>query len=376
LPRDYYEVLGVPRDAAEDVIKKAFKKLARQFHPDVNQGNPDAEAKFKEVAEAYEVLSNAEKRALYDRHGHEGLRSRGFEPNFTDMGDLFSHLGDLFGFGDVFGFGGGGGGGRGRRGPRPGADLELAVRLEFMEAVAGVQRELSVPRSAHCETCSGKGMRDGASPATCATCGGAGQVISAQGFLRIRTACPACGGEGKTVNPADRCGDCRGAGRVRKNENITVTIPAGVDSGMQLRLVGKGEIGDPGAPPGNLFVTIEVKPHSVFKRDGADTYCTVPVPFPRMCLGGEIHVPTVYGEEKLTVPAGCESGKVFTLRNKGIEKVNARNAKGDHHVQLVVDVPKRLTPEEDKVVRELAAVTGQGVQEKGFWANLFGKITG
>lgn len=371
MPRDYYEVLGVARDATEDTIKKAFRKLARQYHPDVNKGNPEAEAKFKEVAEAYEVLSDAEKRALYDRLGHEGLRSRGFEPNFTDMGDLFSHLGDIFGFGDIFG------GGRGRsRGPRPGADLEVPLRLEFMEAVAGVQRDISVPRSVHCDTCQGRGMKSGASPVNCATCGGAGQVISAQGFLRIRTTCPACGGEGKTINPADRCADCRGTGKQRKTETISVTVPAGVDSGMQLRLIGKGEIGDPGAPPGNLFVTLEVKPHSVFKRDGADTYCTVPVPYPMMCLGGDIHVPTVYGEEKLTVPAGCDSGKVFTLRNKGIERVNSRGAKGDHHVQLIVDVPKRLSPEEDKLVRELATVTGQGVQQKGFWANLFEKITG
>jgi molecular chaperone DnaJ len=376
LPRDYYEILGIARDASEDVVKKSFKKLARKYHPDVNQGDAEAEAKFKEVAEAYEVLSNAEKRQLYDRHGHEGLRSRGFEPNFTDMGDLFSHLGDIFGFGDMFGFGGGGGGRGGRRGPRPGADLEVPLRLEFMEAVSGIQRELTVPRSAHCETCGGKGLKSGATAAQCATCGGAGQVISAQGFLRIRTACPACGGEGKSVAPGDRCPDCRGAGRVRKTETISVTVPAGVDTGMQLRLLGKGEIGDPGAAPGNLFVTLEVQPHSVFKRDGADTYCTVPVPYPMMCLGGDIHVPTVHGEEKLTVPGGCDSGKVFTLRNKGIERVNARGARGDHHVQLVVDVPKRLTPEEDKLVRDLAAVTGQGVQQKGFWANLFEKITG
>jgi molecular chaperone DnaJ len=279
----------------------------------------------------------------------------------------------VFGFGDLFGFGGGSRGGQ--RGPRRGADLEVLMRLEFMEAVSGVQKEIALTRSAHCDTCTGTGLKPEARPSTCGTCGGAGQVIQQQAFLRIRTACPACGGAGKSIAPSDRCPDCRGSGKTRKSENVVVTVPAGVDTGMQLRLVGKGEPGDPGGPPGNLLVTLEVLSHELFKRDGPETFCTLPVPYPLMCLGGQITVPTVHGEERIEVPAGCESGKVISLRGKGIDRVNGRGPRGDHHVQLVVDVPKRLTEEEDRLLRQLAAVQGQNVEDKGFWKGLFAKLT-
>ena len=373
MARDYYEVLGVARDVQATDIKKAYRKLAMQYHPDRNQGDPEAEVRFKEVSEAYEILSNAEKRQIYDRFGHDGLKGRGYEPNFTDVSDIFQHFGDIFGFGDLFG-----GGGNRRRGPRPGNDLEVPVKLEFMESVRGITREIQVPRNVTCDTCTGSGMRAGATANTCGTCNGAGQVIQQQAFLRIRTVCPTCGGEGRSIAAADRCPPCRGVGRTRKVEALSVTIPAGVDTGMQLRLVGKGETGDAGAPAGNLFVTLEVAPHALFKRDGADTYCSIPVPYPVMCLGGEITAPTVHGEEALQVPASCESGKVFTMRGKGIDRVNGRGPRGDHHVQLVVDVPKKLNADEERLLRELATLQGGNgtVQEKGFWQGLFEKITG
>lgn len=372
MPRDYYEVLGVEKGAQADEIKKAYKKKAVQFHPDRNPGDKEAEEKFKEVAEAYEVLGTADKRQIYDRFGHDGLKGRGFEPNFTDMGDILSRFGEMFGF-DLFG--GGGGGRGGRRGPRRGADLEVPVHLEFLEAAHGVAKEVPFHRHVHCDTCTGSGLKAGAKVGPCATCKGTGQVAQQAGFMRFVSTCPACMGQGQAVNPQDRCGDCRGSGKIRKQEEVKVTIPAGVDTGMQLRLVGKGEIGDPGAPPGDLFVTIEVGAHELFKRDGADTYCVLPVPYWLMCLGGEITVPTVHGEEKLNVPAGCESGKVFTMRDKGIERVNSHGVKGAHHVQLVVQVPKSLSTEEDKLLRELAKLHGQNVEEKGFWKGLFAKLS-
>jgi len=371
VPRDFYEVLGVQRDVDASEIKKAYRKMAMQYHPDRNPDNPEAEVKFKEVSEAYEVLINPEKRQIYDRFGHDGLRGRGFEPNFTDVGDIFSHFSDIFGFGDLFG-------GRGRgasRGPRRGADLEIQLDLDFMDAVNGLSRDVTIQRNVHCDACSGSGLKSGASPKNCGTCGGVGQVIQQTGFLRIQTGCPACGGAGKSIAAEDRCGTCRGSGRARKTETLKVTVPAGVDSGMQLRFVGKGEVGDPGGAPGNLFVTIQVRPHETFKRDGADTFVEVPVHYTVMCLGGSLTVPTVHGEESITVPAGCESGKVFVLRGKGIDRVNGRGPRGDHHVQLLVDVPKKVTADEERLLRELAALQGHSIDEKGFWKGLIEKLT-
>ena len=371
MPRDYYEVLGVGKDADESSLKKAYRKLALKFHPDRNPDDPTAEEKFKEASEAYEVLNDSEKRRIYDQYGHDGLKGRGFEPNFTDVGDIFSAFADMFGFGDVFGGGGGGGRGGGRR-LRRGADLEYPLTLEFLEAAHGCEKQISVQRSVHCDICTGTGLKDGKKPKQCGTCAGHGQVIQQQGFLRIRTNCPACGGQGVAVNPSDNCQPCRGSGRVRTEEDLKVTLPAGVDHGMQLRLVGKGEVGDPGAPVGNLFVTVHLAEHSVFRREGIHTYCSIPVPYAVMALGGEITIPTVDGEELLTVPRGTESGKVFTLGRQGIVRVSGRGPRGDHHVQVVVDVPTTVSEEEEDLLRQLAALQGSGVQEKGFWRKLFG----
>ena len=368
MPRDYYELLGVNRDATEQEIKKAYRKLALKYHPDRNPDDPSAEAKFKEASEAYEVLSTPEKRKIYDVHGHAGLRGQGFEPNFTDPGDIFSAFADIFGFGDLFG-----GGGRGRqRGPRRGADLEYPLRIDFLEAAHGCKKEIEVQRHAHCDTCEGSGLKPGAKRTTCQTCGGAGQVIQQAGRMQIRMACPACRGQGKTIAPDAHCEDCSGSGRQRSSEKLSVTIPAGVDTGMQLRLLHKGDIGEPGAPPGNLFVTIQVKPHEVFKRDGPHTYVSIPVPYPVMVLGGEITVPTVDGEESLHVPGGTESGKVFTLNKQGMVRVNGRGPRGDHHVQVVVSVPKKVSDEEKELLRKLAELHDTQIQEKGFWQRLFG----
>lgn len=374
MPRDYYEVLGVARDVSEKDLKKAYRKLAMQFHPDRNPDNPEAEEKFKEASEAYDILSNPEKRQIYDRFGHDGLRSRGFEPNFTDPGDIFSAFAEMFGggFADLFGMGGGGRRGGRRRGPRPGADLEYVLDLDFLEAAHGVKKNITVTREVHCNTCDGKGTKPGKTPKTCDTCRGAGQVIQQQGFLRIQTVCPRCGGTGTIIDPADRCETCSGTGRDRASEELSVTIPAGIDSGMQLRLVGKGEAGDPGAPAGNLFVTIRVLPHEVFKREGQHTFCQVEVPYPLMVLGGEITVPTVHGEEQLTLPKGTSSGKVFEMPRQGIPRVNGRGPQGDHHVQVVVQVPDKVSDEEEELLRRLGELQGHAVPERGFWKKLFG----
>ncbi len=376
MARDYYEVLEVGRDASPDDVKKAYRKKALQFHPDRNQGDKEAEEKFKEVSEAYEVLASEEKRKIYDQFGHAGLRGRGYEPNFTDVGDIFSQFSDIFGFGDLFGGMGRRGGGGGRRGGRPGRDLELPLRLEFLEACEGCQKDVQITRADLCVKCNGAGLKEGMTKSTCNTCRGAGQVTQAQGFLRIRTVCPSCGGRGESVPAGAACDGCGGSGRERRTDKLTITVPPGVDTGMQLRLVGKGEVGDPGAPPGNLFVTIEVKPHEVFQREGAHTFCEVRVPYPLMVLGGEVEVATIRGKEMIKVPAGTPSGKVVTLTGKGIEKVNGHGQRGDHHVQLVVEVPTKPSSDEDRLLRELAAAQGVKVNEKGGLKGWFDKLTG
>lgn len=366
MPRDFYEVLEVAREADAAEIKKAYRKAAMKFHPDRNPGDKAAEAKFKEASEAYEVLSDEAKRKIYDQYGHEGLRGQGYEPHFHDMGDIFSQFSSIFG--DLFG----GGGGGGRRGPRRGQDLELRMDLPFMEAIAGVKREVEVMRHATCESCSGTGAKSGAKAKVCSTCGGRGVVIQSQGFLRMQLACPACHGEGKVIDPADRCPSCAGNGRVRKSEKIKITLPPGVDTGMQLRVPAKGEAGESGAQPGDLYVTVRVAEHDVFKRERDDIYVEIPVPYTVMALGGEIRVPTVHGEEALTVPRGTPSGKVFRMSGKGAPVVNSQNRRGDHHIQVVVDVPKKVSAEEEELLRKLAELQGHPSQEPGFWRKLFG----
>ncbi|NOY26166.1 MAG: molecular chaperone DnaJ [Oligoflexia bacterium] len=372
-PRDYYTVLGVGRDASDVEIKKSYRKLAMKYHPDRNPDDPQAENQFKEASEAYSVLSDAEKRATYDRFGHAGLRGAGVDPGFANAEEIFSQFSDMFG--DLFGFGGGGRG-RGRsRGPqlRRGADTAYSLELEFLEAVHGVTREITVPRYAVCGTCSGSGAEPGTQPSACSTCGGVGQVIQGHGFLRIRTVCPGCGGRGKVVTSP--CKECEGVGRTRVTDSLSVTVPPGVDSGLQLRLSGRGDEGDPGAPPGDLYVHINVADHERFRRNGVDIVVEVPISYPQACLGATLKVPTVDDEEELEIPAGTPSGKVFTLKGKGVPRLGRRGGRGDHHVQVVVAVPKKLSEEEEEIIRKLAELQDERVAEKGFWKEFLGRFS-
>ncbi|MCB9665384.1 MAG: molecular chaperone DnaJ [Alphaproteobacteria bacterium] len=364
MPRDYYEVLGIERSATKVEIKKAYRKLALQFHPDRNQGDAEAEVAFKEASEAYEVLSDDEKRGVYDQFGHDGLKGRGFDPGYTDFSDLFR---DIFG-GAFGGFGGGGGGQRVRRG----ADLEAHLEVDFMEAAHGITKELEVPRRVHCGTCDGKGTKPGASRTGCSMCGGRGQVAQQHGFMRIATTCPQCRGQGTVLRPEDRCPDCHGSGLQRETSSLEVKVPAGIDHGIRLRYTGKGEAGDPGAPPGDLFVVIHVKPHELFKREGQDTFVQIGVPYPTMVLGGTIRIPTVHGEESLDIPAGTPSGKVFDLPRQGLEDPRGHRGRGTHHVMTVVEVPRKVSGEERELLEQLAEIHGEKVGEKGIWSKLFG----
>jgi molecular chaperone DnaJ len=362
--RDYYEVLGVTREASQAEIKKAFRALAMKLHPDKNPGDKEAESKFKEVAEAYDCLGDDQKRQMYDRFGHDGLRGAGMNHGFQSSDEVFSHFADMFG--DLFGFSGGRGG---QRGPRRGADLEYPLTIEFLEAAHGVEREISFPKHVACEQCSGSGAKAGSQPQTCGTCRGSGEVVQqAQMFLRIRTVCPACNGRGKLVK--DPCGGCSGSGRTRTTEKLKVNIPAGVDDGMQLRLTGKGEVGEPGGPPGDLYVTIRVNPHEVFQRDGTNVILRKSIPYVLAVLGGDLTIPTVDGEETLSVDPGTPSGKVATLRGKGVPAIHGRG-RGDQLVQLIVEVPKQPSAKEEELLRELAKAQGVKVRDRGFWQSVF-----
>ena len=362
--RDFYEVLGVDRSVDNAELKKAFRKLALEFHPDRNSA-PEAEQKFKEVSEAYAVLSDADKRARYDQFGHAGLEGGG--AGFSNADEVFSQFGDIFG--EMFGFGRRGGGRRVRRG----ADIEYPLDLTFEESITGCSPEITVPKHRVCEPCDGSGAKPGSVPSTCQTCGGVGEVITAQMFLRMRTTCPDCRGAGQVIT--EYCENCGGRGRIPHSEKLTVTVPAGVDTGMQLRLVGKGEPGVPGAPSGNLFVTIRVADHPLFRREGSDIFCTVPVSYAQACLGAEVQIPTVHGEEVLAVPAGTPSGKVFPLRGRGVPHIN-RRGNGEHYVQVVVAVPKNLSAEEEILLRQLAELQDERVADRGFWRELMGRLTG
>ncbi len=372
-PRDYYEVLGVGRDADDATLKKAYRKLALQFHPDRNPDDPEAEAKFKEASEAYQVLSDPQKRQMYDRFGHQGLRGAGVDPGFQSADEVFSQFADLFG--DLFGFGGGGGRGGGPR-RRRGADLQYKLELDFMEAVHGATKEIEVPRSATCETCTGSGAEPGTEPETCDLCGGAGEVVQAQMFIRIRTTCPKCRGQGKMITKP--CGTCSGRGRVRKTSKLSVNIPPGVQTGLQLRLSGKGDQGDNGAPPGDLYVLLEVGGHEYFKRDGDDILCQIGVTYPQACLGATVPVPTVEAdgaETDLEITAGTPSGKVFTLKGKGAPRLGGQRGRGDQHVQVVVEVPKKMSREEEELVRKLSELQGKSPPKKGFFKHLWQDLT-
>ena len=343
--RDYYEVLGVSRDAADDVIKKAYRRLAMKHHPDRNPGNAEAEEAFKEASEAYEVLSDANKRAVYDKYGHEGLnRSGGAGGGGGFGGGGFS---DIFGdvFSDIFG----GAGGRG--GPRRGADLRYMMELSLEQAAFGTEETIRIPTWNDCDSCHGHGTADGKPPPTCSTCRGTGRVRVQQGFFVMQQTCPHCRGRGTMVS--DPCRSCRGAGKVQNDKTLQVKVPPGVDTGDRIRLSGEGEPGETGAPPGDLYVQINVKPHDFFEREGNDLYCTVPVSMVTAALGGELEVPTLEGRATLKIPEGTQTGKPFRLRGLGVKSVRGAG-QGDLLCNVRVETPVRLSKRQRELLRELA----------------------
>lgn len=353
--RDYYEVLGIQRAASIDDIKKAYRKLALKYHPDKNPGDPEAEEKFKEAAEAYGVLSDDEKRARYDRYGHQGVGAGGFDPNqFADFGDI---LGDLFGFGDFFGT-------SRRRPTRParGNDLRYDLEIDFEDAVFGKEITLDVPRIVTCTTCNGTGAKAGTQPVTCGGCGGRGQIRYSQGFFAVSRTCPQCGGTGKVIK--DPCKSCNGQGRVREEKKISVKIPAGVDDGSRLRVGGEGESGYNGGPAGDLYVFISVREHEKFTRRDYDIHSEELISVTRAALGGEVFVDTLDGKETLRVPAGTQPNQVFRLRGKGVQFLDG-GGRGDHYVHVSVKIPSALNDEQRKLYEQLALMEGETSNERG-----------
>ena len=350
--RDYYEVLGIGREATDQQVKSAYRKLALKHHPDRNPGNREAEERFKEAAEAYAVLADREKRSLYDRFGHAGVTGAGagagagFDPTiFADFSDIFAGLGDVFGFGDIFG------GRRRRGGPQRGSDLRYDLEITFEESATGAETTIQIPREETCETCSGSGAAPGTSPETCSQCRGTGQLRYQQGFLTVARPCSTCRGTGKTI--ARPCQTCRGAGRIARERKLTVKIPAGIATGQRLRLYGEGEHGSSGGPSGDLYVVVHVRDHAFFHREADDLYCEMPISFPTAALGGTIEVPTLNGHEDLHIPSGTQAGHRFKLRGKGMPNVSGRGH-GDLHVIARVTVPKKLTREQKHLLEELA----------------------
>jgi len=346
---DYYDVLGVSRDAVDQDIKSAYRKLALKHHPDRNPGNAEAEEKFKEAAEAYAVLADADKRSAYDRFGHAGVSSAagagGFDPTiFADFGDIFGGLRDIFGFGDFFG------GGSRRGGQQRGSDLRYDLEISFEESASGMETSVQIPRQESCEACKGSGSAPGTSPTVCPQCGGRGQIRYQQGFFTVAQTCRQCGGAGRVITKA--CSECRGHGQVAQQRKLTVRIPPGIASGQRLRLYGEGEAGQAGGPPGDLYVVVNVQEHPVFRREGDDLFCHVPVTFPIVALGGDLSVPTLGGPEKVAIPEGTKSGQVFRLRGKGMPSVSGRG-RGDLHVVVDVTTPKKLTKEQRHLLEQL-----------------------
>ncbi|MBP3966174.1 molecular chaperone DnaJ [Paenibacillus lignilyticus] len=344
--RDYYEVLGVGKDAGEDEIKKAYRKMARQYHPDVNKA-ADAEDKFKEVKEAYDVLSDDGKRATYDRHGHVDP-NQGFGGGAGDFGGGFGDIFDMF-------FGGGGGGRRDPNAPQRGNDLQYTMTIEFKEAVFGKETEITIPRTETCDTCVGSGAKPGTKPETCSVCRGTGQqeVVQNTPFGRMvnRRACSNCNGAGKIVK--EKCTTCHGAGKVKKQRKINVKIPAGVDEGAQIRLSGEGEGGFRGGPSGDLYIVIRVKPHDFFERENDDIYCEVPLTFAQAALGDEIEIPTLTEKVKLKIPAGTQTGTYFRLKGKGVPRLRGYG-QGDQHVKVTVVTPTALNEEQKELLRQFS----------------------
>ena len=373
--RDYYEVLGVAKDADENAIKRAYRKLAMKYHPDRNPDDEKAAENFREVTEAYEVLTDDGKRARYDQYGHAGVDEQ--MQDFWGRGGAqdshaFRDFGDMFGdvFGDMFG-------GRGGAQASRGADLRYNLTLTLEEAASGREVELKIPKHESCGTCRGSGARPGSNPVPCGTCGGHGQVQMQQGFFAVRRTCPTCHGAGTRIESP--CLDCGGAGRVKVTKKLKIKVPAGVYDGAQVRVGGEGEAGQHGSGAGDLYVVISLKEHSIFEREGADLYCTMPVTFPQATLGAEVDAPTLHGRVKIKIPPGTEGGRVFRLRGHGVPDVRAGSQKGDLYVRVQIAVPKKMTTRQENLLREFANEAGDDVyperssflgKVKDFWEDL------
>lgn len=351
--RDFYEILGVNKDANDDEIKKAYRKLAMKFHPDRNPDNPKAEEHFKEAKEAYEILSDASKRTAYDQYGHAGVDQQAGMGGAGGFGGGFADA-----FGDIFGdiFGGAGGGRGGRSNVYRGADLRYNLEVSLEEAARGTETKIRIPTMAACDTCHGSGAKAGSKPETCPTCAGHGQVRMQQGFFSIQQACPKCHGSGKVI--ANPCPTCQGSGRIKQYKTLAVKIPSGVDEGDRIRLTGEGEAGVNGGPSGDLYVVIQIKAHSVFQRDHNDLHCEMPISFTTAALGGEIEIPTLDGHAKIKIPPETQSGKVFRLRGKGIKGIRS-STHGDLMCHMVVETPVNLTERQRELLRELETLNEQ-----------------
>ena len=384
--RDYYDILGAKRGDSADELKKAYRQKAKELHPDRNSDNPQAEAQFKEVNEAWDVLKDEQKKAAYDRFGHAafengmgggagGPRGGGFQ-----QGDFASAFSDVFEdlFGDFMGRGGGGAAGGARQRAQRGSDLRYNLRVTLEEAHRGVQKTISIPASMTCDTCRGTGAEGGAEPVTCPTCSGMGKVRAQQGFFTVERTCPTCNGMGQTIkNP---CKTCHGAGRVEKERQLSVNIPAGVETGARIRLAGEGEAGLRGGPQGDLYIFIEVKDHALFQRDGVHLFCRVPIAMPNAALGGEVEVPTIDGgRARVKVPAGAQSGKQMRLRGKGMPALRGAGT-GDMVIELAVETPVNLTAKQKELLREFEKLSEENNPEgssffskvKGFWDGMKG----
>ncbi len=353
--RDYYEILGVSRDVQKPELKKAYRKLAIKFHPDKNPDNKEAEDKFKEASEAYEVLNDDSKRQIYDQFGHQGLEGAGHSGP-SGFEDIFSSFGDIFE--DFFGFGGGSRGSRVRKG----SDLRYDMTIDFMEAAFGTEKTISIPKLAQCDECGGSGCAEGASPQTCSQCHGSGQFIQSQGFFKVKTSCPYCKGQGKIIS--DPCRKCRGRGRVEITRKVQVKIPAGVDVGSKLRLTGEGEASaSPEGPPGDLYVVINVKRHKFFQRDNTDVVCAIDISFTQAALGDEITIPTLVGEEKFKIPKGTQYGDIFRLRGEGIASLRT-GRRGDQIIKVIVKTPTKLNQKQIALLREFDKLDSNKISNK------------
>ena len=362
--RDYYEVLGVSKGASEDEIKRAYKKLARKYHPDMNPGDKEAEEKFKEVNEANEVLSDPDKKARYDQFGFAGV-----DPNYGAGGGYgaggfdFGDLGDIFG--SFFGGGFGGGGQRRRNGPQRGESIRMSVSVDFIEAAFGCEKEVTVERSEQCPTCKGNGCAPGTTPEVCPDCHGSGAVTQSQrtpfGVMQTQAVCGKCRGTGKIIHQP--CPDCHGSGRARKRKTVKVNIPAGIDNGQTISLRGQGHAGKNGGPNGDLLITVMVKPHDIFRREGTSVFCEAPITFTQAVLGAEMEIPTIDGKVKYTIPEGTQTGTVFRLRGKGIPVLNG-HGRGDQYVTVTIETPRGLNREQKDSLKKFSETLGEGNYEK------------